>query len=158
MSSSPIAKSIIAVPQESYDEIVAALGKKRRILFHFHGDSYKTRIWRDASGALRAKDPEHEEERYIEVNDTQAWETEGKAGTLKGFVILALVKLGHKSDSVFTLTHSVMPVLDAIQAAEGETTAEKIEQIQKIVHLLAHILEEEKTTGKKPHLAVHMAK
>jgi hypothetical protein len=111
--------SCIVLAPANFKELIGLLGSKKRIMHHFYGDPWKTRIWRNAEGKLMGTDPDHPEGRFILEMDANRVQ-DSKAATLKGAITLFLIKRGCSIDATSDVCCKLKPVFNRMEEQMAE--------------------------------------
>ena len=150
--SSPTSE-VIGLIKSSYDAVVSCLGKKKRVLHQFHGDSYKTIIRRDEEGHLMGKDPEHAHERFIMLVDEQQLRGDYgdmKLTSFKAIAVKFFLQRDYDPDSVLRVVISFQDYFNGAESISDDT--ERQQAFFKWLGFVKAVLDAEKDATLKAGL------
>jgi len=138
----------IGVSPKEFKLLNSTLGSKKRVLWQFAGDNFKTKIWRNEAGVLMGTDPKGV--RQIMALDENILQDD-TAVSLKGFLLKTLVKdFGCDPSDVMEVIAQLKPIIDDVDTkaeslSRDEAGVQKYEEaIRKLVKLAKYLIDQRK--------------
>ena len=104
----------IGVSPKEFKLLNSALGSKKRVLWQFAGDNFKTKLWRNEAGVLMGTDPKGV--RQIMALDENILQDD-TAVSIRGFLLKSLVKdWGRDPSDVMEVLAQLKPIIDDVES------------------------------------------